>query len=342
MQNANSRQRLRLLWLIGGTTTLIISAIALKFGLISLSWAELMAALQITDSHSLHHALIWEIRLPRILTAMVGSSLLALSGLLMQNLFRNPLAGPSILGITSGSSLGVAIMTMAASSFGWHLERIVQFGAIPAAAFLGAFAVLVLVLLVSKRMADHQSLLIFGVMLGYFTSALITILQYKANAENIRAFVMWGMGSFAEVPLFTLLIMFVLLVITWILARRYAMALNCYLLGDAYAVTMGHDIVALRWKIIGICGLQVGMVTAYCGPIAFIGLTVPIMVRIILRTSDHRYTIPGVVILGFFLGIFSDQLAIWLELPLNAITAALGAPMIVWLLIKSRAGYLSL
>ena len=338
----NSRKRLNRIWWTGAPLLLLISILSIKFGIVNLSWKEFSNALLTPSSPAIHTTLLWDIRIPRTLTSMIASALLALSGLVMQSLFRNPLAGPSILGVTSGSSLGVALVTLAASAFGWQMEGAVQQGAIPLAAFIGAMGVLSVVLLVSKRMADHQSLLIFGVMLGYFTSALITTFQYKANADTIRTYVLWGMGSFSEVHPTTLVVLCLVLLSTYWLIRREAMAMNCYLLGDAYATTMGHDIHSMRWRLIGICGLQVGLVTAFCGPIAFIGLTVPIIARILLRTSDHRYNLSAVIILGMLVGILSDQISIWLSLPLNAITAALGAPMILWLLLKNRTSQLSL
>jgi iron complex transport system permease protein len=338
----NSRHRLQRIWWIGLPLLLLMSIISIKFGIVNLSWIDFSNALLEPKSTEIHTTLLWDIRIPRTLTSMIASALLALSGLVMQSLFRNPLAGPSILGVTSGSSLGVALVTLAASAFGWQIEGAVQQGAIPFAAFIGAMGVLSVVLMVSKRMADHQSLLIFGVMLGYFTSALITTFQYKANADTIRTYVLWGMGSFSEVQHTTLVVLCIVLIATYWLIRREAMAMNCYLLGDAYATTMGHDIQSMRWRLIGICGLQVGLVTAFCGPIAFIGLTVPIITRIMLRTSDHRYNVSAVVIVGMLVGILSDQMSIWLSLPLNAITAALGAPMILWLLLKNRTSQLSL
>jgi iron complex transport system permease protein len=334
--------RLRWISAIAGATILVMGLVALKFGVVDLSWEQLWQGLVHADNSQVHHALLWEIRIPRILTSVLGSALLALSGLLMQNIFRNPLAGPSILGITSGSSLGVALITMAATAFGWPLNHFVQHGAVPLAAFCGAFAVLLLVLFVSRRMSDHQSLLIFGVMLGYFTSALITTLQYKANADNIRTYVLWGMGSFAETDFYSLALLALSLLVTYLFIYKKRMALTTYLLGDAYALTMGYDVVRLRRQMIGICGLQVGLVTAFCGPIAFIGLTVPILVRLFLGNSDYRYNLPLVVLIGGMVGILSDQISIWAALPLNAVTASLGAPMILWLLFQSRTSSLTL
>lgn len=321
---------------------LVISGLSLRFGVVDMSNEAFWSVWNGTSDNLMHQRLIWNVRLPRLGASVVAGGLLSLCGLLMQNLFRNPLAGPSLLGVTSGSSLGVALMTMAAAAMGWQMENVLFFSAIPMAALLGALLVLGIILLVSRRMNDHHSLLIFGVMLGYLTGALITILQFKANADNIRAFVMWGMGSFADVNASILLVLSITLVISYIFIAREAMPLNHYLLGDAYAQSMGTDVRALRRKMVAICGIQVGLVTAYCGPVAFIGLTVPIVARLIMSVSDHRQIIPVATVLGMVAGVLCDQISILFTLPLNAITAAMGAPMLIALLIKSKSGMLRL
>jgi iron complex transport system permease protein len=342
MKISSISRRLRITLWLSTALLLVFSGLSIRYGVIDMSFDAFWAVWNGTSDNQMHRSLIWHVRLPRLGASLVAGGLLSLCGLLMQNLFRNPLAGPSLLGVTSGSSLGVALITMAATAFGWHMEHVVFYSAVPIAALLGALTVLGIILLVSRRMTDHHSLLIFGVMIGYLTGALITILQSKSNADNIRAFVMWGMGSFADVSPTILGVLTVTLTLSYLLIRRDAMALNQYLLGDAYAQSMGTDVRRLRLKMVAICGVQVGLVTAYCGPVAFIGLTIPIVARLCIGGSDHRHTIPVATVLGMLAGVVCDQISIVFTLPLNAITAAMGAPMLIALLLRSKTGMLRL
>lgn len=342
MKTISSQRRLRVTLWITTVLLLIFSGLSMRFGVVELSWAEFVSVVNGTTEQPMHERLIWQVRMPRLGTALAAGGLLSLCGLLMQNLFRNPLAGPSLLGVTSGSSLGVALVTMATSALGWQLEQLSFLGVIPLAALAGALGVLSIILMVSKKMNDHHSLLIFGVMLGYLTGALITILQFKSNADNIRSFVMWGMGSFADVSPSILMVLVLTLGVSYLIIQRQAMPMNHFLLGDTYARSMGTDVRKLRRNMVAICGVQVGLVTAYCGPVAFIGLTVPIVARLLVGGSDHRQTIPAATLLGMLAGLVCDQMSIWLTLPLNAITAAMGAPMLIALLIRSKNGMLRL
>lgn len=269
-----------------------------------------------------------ESRIPRAITAMLGGSALALSGLLMQTLFRNPLAGPSVMGISSGASLGVALLVLLSGGivFGGH-------AAIAIAAMTGALAVLLTVLAVAKRLADNTSLLIFGIMLSFFTSSVVDALQFKASNESLRSFVNWGMGSFAETNKSEIILMMLLIAAGMLIAFFLKNRLNLLLLGDEYASSMGVNIKSTRLLMILSTGILAGIVTAFCGPVAFIGLAVPHIIRKWLKTSDHRKILLPVILSGAAFALFCDFASRLLQLPLNTIASALGAPVVLWIIL---------
>ena len=282
-------------------------------------------------SHGFYPMIVLESRLPRALTAILGGSGLALSGLLMQTLFRNPLAGPSVLGISSGASLGVAILVMASGGTGIVVGG---YFSTAIAAMAGSFLVLLLVMAVAERLADNTALLIFGIMLSYFTSAVVSALQFKASSESLRTFVIWGMGSFTEANYgqitFMLLAVAIAIGITLVILPR----LNVLLLGDDYARSMGINVKRTRFLIIVATGIIAGIITAFCGPVAFIGLAVPHLARTIMKTSDHPRLIFPVLMTGAITGLLCDLLARMLELPMNTIACALGAPVVIFIVFR--------
>lgn len=281
-------------------------------------------------------------RIPRAVTASLAGAMLAWSGMLMQTLFRNALAGPSVLGITSGASLGVAALTLIAGALGWFAGStgISASLGVVVAAMIGAFAVLALVLLVSSRLRDPVTLLIFGLMIGYITSALVSIMQFEATAESLRAFVLWGMGTFGKVRGFNLGIIAVTAATGLGLSLFILKSLNLMLLGESYASSMGVNARRMRFMIIGITGLLAGSVTAYCGPIAFLGLAIPHLARGAFKTSDHRILFPAVILIGALAGILCDLIArgaiVGDGLPLNAVTSMIGAPVVIYIIFKRR------
>lgn len=287
-------------------------------------------------------SIVMHSRIPRALTALVAGAMLAWSGVLMQTLFRNALAGPSVLGITSGASLGVAIMTMLAGALGWFAQStgVRADLAVVIAAMIGAFSILGLVLLVSSRLKDPVTLLIFGLMIGYITSALVSILQFEASSESLRSFVMWGMGTFAKVRGLNLWVLAGLGSIGLFTSIFLIQSLNLLLLGESYASSMGVRVKRLRLLIIILTGLMAGSVTAYCGPIAFLGLAIPHLARGLFKTSDHRVLLPAVILLGAFVGMFCDLVSRGAfggdGLPLNAVTSILGAPVVIYVIFKRR------
>ena len=277
--------------------------------------------------------IVLESRLPRAITAVIGGSGLALSGLLMQTLFRNPLAGPSVLGISSGASLGVALLVLATSG---TLSGLNQIAMTAIAAIVGAFSVLLLVMAVAKRLADNTALLIFGIMLSFFTGAIVDALQFKSSNDSLRAYVNWGMGSFAESGNHEILIM-AFAVITSIAITLFILnRLNILLLGFEYAQSMGVNARSTRFLIILATGIPAGIITAFCGPVSFIGLAVPHLVRTSLKTSNHTTIFLPVLLMGATVGLFCDLSSRMLELPLNTIASALGAPVVILILLQGN------
>jgi iron complex transport system permease protein len=282
-----------------------------------------------------NRVIVLESRLPRTISSLLGGIALALSGWMMQTLFRNPLAGPSILGITSGASLGVAVVVLSGSLFGFNLSS--TFGSIGIAggAIIGSTSILLIMLLAAGRMKDQITLLIIGIMVGHFTGAIESILQYKTSESALRSFVIWGMGTFADTNYLEIIIISIITALAIVPIYSQKQALNIMLLGDDYAQSMGIQVKKMRLVLILVSGLLAGVVTAFCGPIAFIGLVVPHIARMLLRTADHRKLFIPIILLGALIGLSCDFISRIAEIPLNAITSALGAPVVIWILLRN-------
>ena len=282
-----------------------------------------------------NRVIVLESRLPRTISSLLGGIALALSGWMMQTLFRNPLAGPSILGITSGASLGVAGVVLSGSLFGFNLSS--TFGSIGIAggAIIGSTSILLIMLLAAGRMKDQITLLIIGIMVGHFTGAIESILQYKTSESALRTFVIWGMGTFADTNYLEIIIISIITALAIIPIYSQKQALNIMLLGNDYAQSMGIQVKKMRLVLIVVSGLLAGVVTAFCGPIAFIGLVVPHIARMLLRTADHRKLFVPIILLGALIGLSCDFISRIAEIPLNAITSALGAPVVIWILLRN-------
>ncbi len=283
--------------------------------------------------------IIWEYRMPKALTAVLVGSGLSLSGLLMQTLFRNPLAGPFVLGISSGASLGAAMLILGGSLLGgWAAGILVSDTALAVASSLGSLLVLLTVLLVSSRLKDAMALLIVGLMFGSITSALVTVLASFSDAEQLQQYIFWSYGSLGslswpQVGILALVCLAGFGIGLWLLK-----SLNALLLGERYAQSMGISLRRLRFWIILATSLLAGGITAFAGPIAFVGLAVPHLTRQWLGSSDHRVLLPGVALSGALLMLACDTVAQWpfssYVLPINAITSVLGAPVVIWLLVR--------
>ena len=292
--------------------------------------------------------IIWKSRVPQALTAMVAGAGLAVSGLQMQTVFRNPLAGPSVLGISSGASLGVAFVVLLSGSIGGiALSRLGFMGeiALTMAAIIGALSIMALIVYVSQKVHGNVTLLIIGVMIGYVANAVIGVLKFFSVEEDIRAYVIWGLGSFARVSgnqmMVFVCIMAVLLPLSFLLIKT----LNLLLLGDSYARNLGLNIKRARLQVIACSGVLVAIVTAYCGPITFLGLAVPHLCIGIFRTSDHRILMPASLLAGAALALLCNLIARMPgfegALPVNSVTALVGAPVVVSVLFKKRRNDMS-
>lgn len=287
--------------------------------------------------------IVWKSRVPQALTALVAGAGLAVSGLQMQTVFRNPLAGPSVLGISSGASLGVAFVILLSGSLGGvALSRLGIMGeiALSVAAIVGALSIMALIAYVSQKIKGSVTLLIVGVMIGYVATAIIGVLKYFSVEEDIRAYVIWGLGSFSRVSGNQMMLFVTLMAILLPLSFLLIKTLNLLLLGDGYARNLGLNIKRARLLVILSAGILTAIVTAYCGPISFLGLAVPHLARAMFQTSDHRVLMPSSLLLGAALALFCNLIArlpgFEGALPVNSVTALIGAPVVASVLFKKR------
>ena len=282
-------------------------------------------------------------RLPQSLTAMMAGAGLAVSGLLMQTVFRNPLAGPSVLGISSGASLGVACVVLLSGSIGGvALSKLGVIGevTITMSAIVGSLLIMALIAFVAQKVRGNVTLLIMGVMIGYIANAIIGVLKFFSAEEDIRAYVIWGLGSFSRVSggqtSVFIILMLVLLPVSFFLIKT----LNLLLLGDSYAKNLGLNIKRARLLVIGCSGVLVAVVTAYCGPVVFLGLAVPHICRGLFHTSNHAVILPASLLGGASLALLCNLIARMPgfegALPVNSVTALVGAPVVMWVLFNKR------
>lgn len=311
--------------------------INISLGSVSISLSEIFNSLfGISENY-----IIENYRLPKAITAILVGSGLGVSGLLMQTLFRNPLAGPFVLGISSGASLGVAIVILGAGVFGGALTTLlVSKWSIVIAASLGSFLVLLAVLAVSTKVRDTMAILIIGLMFGSITAAVVSVLSYFSSAEQLQQYIFWGFGSLGNLSWNELLIFSIIYGFGLLMSIVSIKALNTLLLGENYAKSLGLRLKQSRFVIIVATSLLAGTITAFAGPIAFIGLAIPHIVRQIFTTSNHKVLLPAVLILGAIVMLICDSVAQLptsdYTLPINAITSLIGAPVVIWLLVRKR------
>lgn len=314
----------------------------LSFGSVSIPFKETLNAIFGAKlENSSWDYIIWNYRIPKAFTAILVGGGLALSGLLMQTLFRNPLAGPFVLGISSGASLGAAILIMGATVFtGLTSFGLVNDVSLALAASLGSFLVLMAVMIVASKIKDTMALLIIGLMFGSITGAVVSVLSYFTNAEKLQQYIYWSFGSLGNLSWAQLLLLSGIIILGIILSVLSIKSLNAYLLGENYARSLGVNLKKSRYIIIIATGLLAGSVTAFAGPIAFVGLAVPHLTRQLFRTTDHRVLVPAVLLYGAILMLLCDIVAQLpgssSVLPINAITSILGAPVVIWLLIRKK------
>ena len=321
----------------------VLAIVNLLIGSVRIPMPDVCRILAGGEGNEIWTNIIWKSRLPQALTAMVAGAGLAVSGLQMQTVFRNPLAGPSVLGISNGSALGVAFVVLLSGRLGGvALSRLGYLGdaAISVAAILGALAVMMLIVWISQKVRGNVTLLIIGVMIGYLANAIIGVLKFLSPEEDVKAFVVWGLGSFSRVSGDEMVLFVVLMCILLPLSCLLVKPMNLLLLGDRYAANLGLNIRRARLLVITCSGVLVAIVTAYCGPIMFIGLAVPHLARAIFRSSDHRVLMPATMLCGAALALVCNLIARMPgfegALPVNSVTALVGAPVIAAVLFGRR------
>ena len=285
--------------------------------------------------------IILNFRLPKAITAMLVGIGLSVSGLLMQTFFRNPLAGPYVLGLSSGSSLGVAIVILGAAFVPSFLAEILlsSYG-IVIASCTGSFFVLVLILLVSQRLRDTATILIVGLMFSSFTGAIVSVLTYFSTAEQLQKFTFWSMGSLGNLSWNTILILTICVIFGLILSLFSTKSLDALLLGENYAKSMGLNIKKSRFIIVIATSILAGSITAFAGPIAFVGLAVPHLSKLLFQSSNHKILFFSTVLIGAIIMLFCDMVSqmpgLDFTLPINAITSIIGAPVVIWLIVRKQ------
>jgi len=325
---------MRLKFAIFSVLLVVLFIADMALGSTSLQWNDVFTP------GSLDRNILLDFRLPKALVAVIAGAALAASGLLMQTIFRNPLAGPYVLGVSSGASLGVAIFMLGTpllGSIGVFKDLGVAF-----AAFVGGAAILFLVMAVSVRIKDIMAVLILGMMFGSAASALVDILQYFSNEAALKGFVVWAMGSLGGLSQAKLLIMGSCVCVGLLLAVISIKSMDILLLGENYARSMGLRISATRVIIFTATSLLAGSVTAFCGPIAFLGIAVPHIARMVFRRADHRVLLPASILIGADLMLLCDIISgvpgSDLVLPINTITALFGIPVVIMVVINSKRG----
>ena len=322
------RSRSVLLFTALAALTLFLFLLDLAVGAVAVPLGDVWAALTGGDCPRATAKIILNIRLIKAVVALLAGAALSVSGLQMQTLFRNPLAGPYVLGISSGASLGVALVVLAGvgSSIG-----------IAGAAWLGAAIVLVVIAAVGHRIKDIMVILILGMMFSSGIGAIVQILQYVANDESLKMFVVWTMGSLGDVTFNQLAVLIPSIATGLLLAVVTIKPLNLLLFGEEYAVTMGLNVRRSRGLLFLSTTLLAGTVTAFFGPIGFIGLAMPHVTRMLFRNSDHRVLVPGTVLSGASVLLLCDLVSKLFTLPINAITALLGIPIVVWVVLRNKS-----
>lgn len=318
----------------------VLCLLTLLVGSVHISPAEVWAALMGSSDETVRY-IVTESRLPQMCTALLAGAALGVSGLVMQTLFSNPLADPSLLGVNSGASLGAAIALLAfGGSFALGGAALSGVLFTVGAAFVGACAVIALIALCSRWLTSNLSLLVAGVMLSFIISSVISLLSFYATSEGVRSFVVWGLGDFSGVSSSRLWLMSILVIVPVWGVRLCATSMNALLLGADYATNLGVNVKRVRTLLLILTGLLTAVVTALCGPISFIGLAVPHVSRMLLRTADHRKLLPAVFVMGADVALLSLILSHLPSeagtLPIAAITPLLGAPVVLYILVKRR------
>ena len=331
-----SGRRTAILFTVLSLLTAALFTADLLIGSVAVALRDIWAALTGGSCDPAVRDIILKIRLLKAVTALFAGAALAASGLQMQTLFRNPLAGPYVLGISSGAGLGVALFLLGAPLLGVSAHSFVQSLSIAGAAWLGAALVLLIVMAVSRRIKDIMVILILGMMFGSGVSSMVEILQYLSSEAALKSFVIWTMGSLGDVTGGNLALMLPVIAAGLVLSIAAIKPLNLLLLGENYARTMGLNVQRTRTLLFLSTVLLAGTVTAFCGPVGFIGLAVPHLARMLFASADHRILMPGSMLAGAALLLVCDLISKTLALPINTVTALMGIPVVIIVVVRNR------
>ncbi len=330
------QRRNTILFLLLSLLVVALLAIDMMVGSVGISAGEVWAAITGGECDPIKAKIIIDVRLMKAIVAILAGAALAVSGLQMQTLFRNPLAGPYVLGVSSGASLGVALFILGAPLLGVASSSLLSSLGVAGAAWIGSALVLALVGAVSQRIKDIMVILILGMMIGSAVSAVVQILQYMSHEEALKSFVVWTMGSLGDVTTSQLWLVAPAIIAGLVLSVAVIKPMNLMLLGEAYARTMGLNIRRTRSLILLSTTLLAGTVTAFCGPVGFIGLAIPHLARIIFQEADHRVLLPATALSGAISLLLCDIVSKLLTLPVNTVTALLGIPIVVWVVVRNK------
>ena len=331
-----SGRRTAILFTVLSLLTAALFTADLLIGSVAVALHDIWAALTGGSCDPAVRDIILKIRLLKAVTALFAGAALAASGLQMQTLFRNPLAGPYVLGISSGAGLGVALFLLGAPLLGVSAHSFVQSLSIAGAAWLGAALVLLIVMAVSRRIKDIMVILILGMMFGSGVSSMVEILQYLSSEAALKSFVIWTMGSLGDVTGGNLALMLPVITVGLVLSVAVIKPLNLLLLGENYARTMGLNVQRTRTLLFLSTVLLAGTVTAFCGPVGFIGLAVPHLARMLFASADHRVLMPASMLSGAALLLVCDLISKSLALPINTVTALMGIPVVIVVVVRNR------
>ena len=325
------------LFIIISLLLVILFVLDLLMGSVHIPLRDILAAIVGAEVDPTTRLIVLDIRLVKAIVAILTGMALSVSGLQMQTLFRNPLAGPYVLGINSGASLGVALFILGMPLLGIATNSTLSSIGTAGAAWLGSALILAFVASVSTRIKDIMVILILGMMISSGVSAIVQILQYLSNEEALKSFVIWTMGSLGDVTINQLHLMLPAVLIGLVVSVAVIKPLNLLLLGEQYARTMGLNVRRSRYLIFLSTTLLAGTVTAFCGPIGFVGLAIPHIARMLFSNADHRILLPASALCGAVTLLICDILSKWLTLPINTITALLGIPIVIWVVIRNKS-----
>lgn len=330
-------------WLIIFFAMVILLFLAnLWYGSVLIPWQEILQILTGSgDIKEVNQVIVLDYRLPQAITAMAVGVALGVAGLILQTVFRNPLAGPSVLGVSSGASLGVALVVFAGSMYQFDMlnsTSVFHEISVVIAALIGSLFILSIIIFASRRISNVVTILIIGIMIGYTVSAIVGVIQFFSRAEELQAYILWGLGSFSKTNVNQSIFLLLTSIIVSGIVFFYVKGLNALLLGDHYAKSLGIHVKKTQMILIIIAGFLIALGTVFTGPIAFIGLAIPHLARNFFKTSNHRILMPAVILMGVVLTLGCNLIAKMpgydTSLPINAVTSLVGAPVIIWVIVK--------